>query len=132
MESINKIIEGLEHCELGSGQPCYEKDCPYYLDHDCLDYLKTDIIARLKEQEERIRILDRAIKYIPQPTKLLDVFGNDYAKIVKCKHCIYGEGLPDGLYQCHYDKDYTRREQKHSPSWFCADGKRREQNELER
>lgn len=123
MESINKIIEGLKHCELGSGEPCHENDCPYYLDHDCLDYLKIDIIARLKDQEERIRFLDKAIKYIPQPTKLLDVFDNSYAKIVRCKDCNHYNS-PNN--PCGSLGIYTK------PDWFCAEGKRREQNELER
>jgi hypothetical protein len=53
-----KVIKGLEHCEIGGYGPCYEKECPYYQSHDCIDELKNDILALLKEQEsEEKRIL---------------------------------------------------------------------------
>ena len=46
-----KVIKGLEHCDIGGSGPCYENDCPYYQSHDCTDELKNDILVLLKEQE---------------------------------------------------------------------------------
>jgi len=45
-----KIIKGLELCEIGSGDRCYETECPYY-GQECTEGLKNDILAMLKEQE---------------------------------------------------------------------------------
>ena len=46
-----KIAKGIEHCEFGGSGSCYEKECPYYQIHDCIDELKNGILALLKEQE---------------------------------------------------------------------------------
>lgn len=50
MPDMDKVIKGLEHCDFGS-DACYEKECPYYQSHDCIDELKNDILALLKEHE---------------------------------------------------------------------------------
>ena len=47
---MEKIIKGLEHCDLG-GFDCYEYECPYYQIHACTDELKYDILDLLKKQE---------------------------------------------------------------------------------
>ena len=44
-----KVIKGLELCEIGSGDRCYEKECPYY-GQGCTESLKGDILELLKEQ----------------------------------------------------------------------------------
>ncbi len=46
-----KAIKGLELCEIGSGDRCYETECPYY-GQGCTESLKNDILALLKEQGE--------------------------------------------------------------------------------
>lgn len=51
MTDIEKVIEGLKHCNFGNCGPCYENDCPYYQSHDCTDELKNDILSLLKEPE---------------------------------------------------------------------------------
>ena len=45
-----KSIKGLELCEIGSGDRCYETECPYY-GQGCTESLKNDILEFLKEQE---------------------------------------------------------------------------------
>lgn len=45
-----KVIKGLELCEIGSGDRCYETECPYY-GQECTESLKNDIFELLKEQE---------------------------------------------------------------------------------
>lgn len=45
-----KVIKGLELCEIGSGDRCYETECPYY-GQGCTESLKNDILELLKEQE---------------------------------------------------------------------------------
>ena len=47
---MKKVINGLELCEIGSGDKCYETECPYY-GQECTESLKNDILALLKEQE---------------------------------------------------------------------------------
>lgn len=44
------VIKGLELCEIGSDDRCYETECPYY-GQGCTEDLKNDILALLKEQE---------------------------------------------------------------------------------
>ena len=81
--------------------------------------LLRDILAMLKEQEDRIGVLTRAIKQMPKPTKLLDVFGDGYAKVVRCKNCKYCE-YPDA------EKEWCKKGHLHgnAETWFCADGER--------
>ena len=50
-------------------------------------------------------------------------------QIVHCKQCRYGDELPDGKYQCIYNKDYAKRLYVRSPDWFCADGDHRPDKE---
>ncbi len=51
MTDREKVIRALEICNFGGAGACYEKECPYYWDHDCLDILKNKIIFMLKEQK---------------------------------------------------------------------------------
>ena len=44
-----KVIKGLKLCEIGSGDRCYETECPYY-GQGCTEGLKNDILALLKER----------------------------------------------------------------------------------
>lgn len=74
----------------------------------------------LKEQKERIGVLERTIERIPKPVKLLDVFGNGYARIVRCKDCRFKECEGrNGFIVC----DITG--ESHQLEWFCADGERK-------
>ena len=50
MPDREKVIKGLELCEIGSGDRCYETECPYY-DQGCTESLKNNILELLKEQE---------------------------------------------------------------------------------
>lgn len=77
----------------------------------------TDAIALLKEQEDRIGVLTRAIEQMPKPTKLLDVYGDGYAKIVRCKCCTHTE-------HCEIYGGFDGK----NPDWFCADGERRDED----
>lgn len=54
MLNREKVIKGLEHCDFGVSDTCYEKECPYYQSHDCTDELKNDILVLLKEQEPQL------------------------------------------------------------------------------
>lgn len=58
MPDKEKVINGLEHCDFGVSDTCYEKECPYYQIHCCTDELKNDILALLKEQPEIVRCKD--------------------------------------------------------------------------
>lgn len=54
MTDIEKVIKGLELCEIGSGDRCYETECPYY-GQGCTESLKNDILAILKEQGDGLK-----------------------------------------------------------------------------
>lgn len=56
MTNRDRVISGLEHCDFGVSDHCYEKECPYYQNNDCTDELKKDILSILKEQEESIPV----------------------------------------------------------------------------
>lgn len=45
------VIKGLELCEIGSDDRCYETECPYY-GQGCTESLKNDILVLLTEQEK--------------------------------------------------------------------------------
>ena len=86
-----------------------------------------DAIAMLNEQEERIGVLTRAIEQMPKPTKLLDVFGDGYAKVVRCKDCKYAYLTDDGECKyCEMEKDDNGFliERYRSWDWFCSDGEK--------
>ena len=119
MVDREKVIEGLEHCSSGEG--C--RGCPYNKTesgHACLFDCVRDALALLKEQEERIGVLTRAIKHMPRLTKLLDVYGDGYAKVVRCKDC-------RSNHQCAIQFKFADADGEED--WFCADGKRRKENE---
>lgn len=50
MADREKVIKGLELCEIGSGDRCYETECLYY-GQGCTESLKNDILELLKERE---------------------------------------------------------------------------------
>ena len=84
--------------------------------------LALDVLNELKEKDERIGVLTRAIKHMPRLTKLLDVYGDGYAKIVRCCDCKY-------QYKgCCYSRVSNRINftVEVPDDWFCADGKRRD------
>lgn len=60
MAELDKVIKGLEHCQLMTSNitfnPCYE--CPYKGNYSCADILKTDALELLKEQAKRIETLE--------------------------------------------------------------------------
>ena len=109
---------------MGDREWC-KKNCPYEPDcygwgYDVCNY----VISLLKEQEERIGALTRAIEQTPKPTKLLDVFGDGYAKVVRCKDCKHWwkknelcthEKTMDGSVCCLEAK----------PDFYCGYGERR-------
>ena len=107
-----KVIKAIEICYTLE-HSCTE--CPLFSEDNCNDKLMHDALALLNEQEERIGVLTRAIKQMPKPTKLLDVYGDGYAKIVRCKHCTHTE-------HCEIYGGFDGK----NPDWFCADGKGRE------
>lgn len=87
------------------------------LDHQSVSIPKAlalDVLNTLKEQDERIGVLTRAIKHMPKLTKLLDVYGDGYAKIVRCKYCTHTE-------HCEIYGGFDGK----NPDWFCADGERK-------
>ena len=53
MTDREKVLQALEHCDLCSDMPnC--PGCAYLRKPDCMEHLKRDIIALLKEQEPRV------------------------------------------------------------------------------
>jgi len=73
-----KVIKGLELCEIGSGDRCYETECPYYR-QGCTESLKNDILELLKEQEVEIRQLRLAIDIVNGTCKGIKSGGGQFA-----------------------------------------------------
>ena len=112
MTDREKVIKGLE-CHTGL---CSES-CPYYNITDyCFEELCRDALELLKMQEDRIGTLTRAIEQMPKPTKLLDVFGDGYAKVVRCMDCKWYSPEMSWCNNLNSPKEQT---------FYCADGKRR-------
>ena len=68
---------------------------------------------QIVELQKQIGILERMIAQMPKPVKLLDVFGDNYEKIVRCKDCTRRD-------HCELVDGFGK-----SADWFCADGDRR-------
>lgn len=95
--------------------------------HEILVNHADTMLAMLKERSEKIAVLNRFIEQMPKPTKLLDVFCNGYAKVVRCKGCKNAVVYDGNEVICtHIDSNGN---DKHSIDWFCADG---ESIEIER
>ena len=137
-----KVIKALEVCSsIPDGKEC-PKECPYKgqdmycvgssgLMLDAVDLLKEyenlekrheilvnhadTMLAMLKERNEKIAVLNRFIEQMPKPTKLLDVFCDEYAKVVRCKDCKHYMTIHCTCDGCCISDD-----------WFCADGERRD------
>ena len=70
MADREKVMNGLELCEIGSGDRCYETECPYY-GQGCTEDLKNDILELLKEQEEEIESLKQTAQSMMEGVCLL-------------------------------------------------------------
>lgn len=149
MPDMEKVIKGLEHCSEDGCKDCpYDPDCTMcdgftLLAKDTLELLKEyenlekrheilvnhadTMLAMLKERNEKIAVLNRFIEQMPKPTKLLDVFCNGYAKVVRCHECKNADILPwlDNAIICK-KHNYTG---VRPDDFYCADGERREENE---
>lgn len=120
MADKEKVIKGLECClkeEHPYENPC--NDCPYnYVDSEsdggfCTERTQADALELIKEQDERIKFLERTINVMPKPVKLLDVFGDHYEKIVRCKDCKMNN-------QCSIQFKFADAD--NPGNWFCAYG----------
>lgn len=72
---MDKVIKGLTLCEIGSGDRCYETECPYYK-QGCTESLKDDILELLKEQGEQIKRLEHDLAVVQNNLNYY-VNGND-------------------------------------------------------
>lgn len=118
MVDSEKVIKGLEICYT-IGETC--ENCPYYdlpVEQSCNDTLCMDALELLKEQKQKISVLQKAVEQAQKTDKLLDVFGKNYAKIVRCKDCMYWS--KDHDHNCMIKQGWFPVK----PDWFCADGER--------
>ena len=69
MAVIDMVMKGLEHCKNHDGTTCPE--CPYFHD-DCVAKLCADALELLKEQKERITVLEEEAKTKCTPQKVLN------------------------------------------------------------
>lgn len=100
MPDKEKVMNALERCE--PYELCVDDSCPYFRVAACLEKLRQDALALLKEQEANME------------------------SVVRCKECKwYQAGIDIN------GKPFTRcngdvRVYGHTmPDWFCADGERR-------
>lgn len=93
--------------------------------HEILVNHADTMLAMLRERNEKIAVLNRFIKQMPKPTKLLDVFCNGYAKVVRCKDCKHW--LPMNRFDPDYHPGRGQCEWNcwvRDSDWFCADGEK--------
>ena len=71
MDKLDMVIKGLQHCMMSSDRYEFEtqcEDCPYFdpevTVEECMEPLKDDAIELLKEQEERIKLLEHQLETI--------------------------------------------------------------------
>ena len=63
MAEWEKVLQALEHCDLCSDMPnC--PGCAYLREPDCMEHLKRDIIALLREQEPVEPLLQTGGNYV--------------------------------------------------------------------
>ena len=100
MPDRENVIKALECCLKESdhlySNPC--KDCPYE-GKECIDRMKAEALALLKEQKA----------------------------VVRCKDCRYGQFCTNGetTYQC-FKWNSNEFGVLHEQEWFCADGEAKE------
>lgn len=91
----------------------------------------TDALNLIVEQRKQIGVLERALEHTPKPVTLLDVFGDGYERIVRCKDCEHATMTTDGKMckYCEMDTDDfgNQRDVYHDADWFCADGIRKKE-----
>lgn len=96
MADREKVIKGLETCYY---PPSKCEDCPYHDlpdEQSCNDMLCLDALALLKEQEA----------------------------VVRCKDCKHGRMINILNYTCTESQNHCEHI-LHSPDWFCADGRKK-------
>ena len=102
-----KIIKGLELCEIGSDNKCYETECPYY-GQGCTESLKNDILDLLKEPE-----VVKGYWFINEPEYLTcsECGFNYYTGYESTKEAQEHYNKPFGLYFCpHCGSEMTRKD----------------------
>ena len=62
MPDREKVIKGLEYCKHTDGVEC--PNCPYWHEDDCVEILHADVIALLKEQEDKYPVCEKCGKKI--------------------------------------------------------------------
>lgn len=77
MDKLEKVIKGLECCRIDENRHINCADCPYYTDDDkgqmwCSNEINNDAIELLKEQKERIAVLEEEAKTKGTPQKVLN------------------------------------------------------------
>ena len=91
----NEVIKGLELCEIGSDDKCYETECPYY-GQGCTESLKNDILKLLKKQEKMqwISVKDRLPTYAEiKDDCVLVLFDDGAICSTEFDECIEGESI---------------------------------------
>lgn len=83
MDDREKVIEGLERCDLYGY--CADKQCPYYENVLCHELLRSDALSLLKAQEPRVLTLEevKGMKYltvcaIEQRSKVIKIIKNTF------------------------------------------------------
>jgi len=95
--------------------------------HEILVNHADTMLSMLNERNEKIAVLNQFIEQMPKPTKLLDVFCNGYAKVVRCKDCKNAVVYDGNEVICtHIDSNGN---DKHSIDWFCADGEKSDKSD---
>lgn len=72
MDKLEKVIKGYEHCLICGIAEYKCEGCPYISDASCITRIKRDALELLKEQQERIKVLEEEAKTKGTPQKVLN------------------------------------------------------------
>lgn len=115
VEEREKVIRGLEaHANPKTCETCAGEDCPYYnmggsyTEETCSSFLAADALALLKEQEERIKFLEKWTAYLEAVDRIFPARADRSEKKEKVlktiKNCILksNPGSPVLCEECPY------------------------------
>lgn len=121
MPEREKVIKGLESC---SGVDCTEGQyCTEGHGHnDCIERLCSDTLALVKEQEQAMKEKDGTISNLIAQIKEIS---QCYERVVRCKDCKHGRMINILNYTCTESQNHCEHI-LHSPDWFCADGRKKD------
>lgn len=85
MPDKEKVVDALERCE--PYELCYDDSCPYYRETACLEKLRQDALALLKEQEAAEPVMKKGRWFTVPTCRKCGCFFTTGTKPNYCSNC---------------------------------------------